>query len=515
MTTTSLKSASTLPIQAIRRKALNQMGERLVLDQTAIPTENATTTGGTSRFESRARPQRNSASMPNAFAYIALILWPVVTLAFFASMRPTQALIWSLLGGFLLLPVNTAFDLPGVPALDKTSIPSISALIVALLFVNGPVVRPPREWWVITLLVAYIVSPVFTVLTNRDALQFGSVLLPGLRAYDAFSAAAYRAIDLIPFLLGFNILKGPRAQDYLMRALVMAALGYSLLILVEIRLSPQLHTWLYGFFPSAFDQQIRGAGFRPVVFLGHGLMVALFISLALVAAVHLARQRVQLYGISAWFWVAYLLGILILCRSLGPLMLSFAAVGVLFLVRRRGVQLVCALAAVTLLAYPMLRGADIVPVHALADKIGEVNEERAASFRTRIDNEDSLLARANQRPLFGWGGYARNRVYDENTGRDLSITDGTWIIMIGNYGWIGYISAFGLLCLPMVAAWRRGRRLTEASAALSLILTVNMVDLLPNSSLSSMTWVIAGSLMSRAARSNPSEATSRIPRNSA
>lgn len=445
--------------------------------------------------------------MPNAFAYLALILWPVVTLALFASMRPAQALIWSLLGGFLLLPVNTAFDLPGVPALDKTSIPSISALIGALLFKKGPVVRPPREWWAIALMVAYIVSPVFTVLTNRDALQFGSVLLPGLRPYDALSAAAYKGIDLIPFLLGYNVLKGPRAQDYLLRALVIAALGYSLLMLVEIRLSPQLHTWIYGFFPSGFDQQMRGGGFRPVVFLGHGLIVALFTCLALIAAFYLAQQRAQVFGVSAWLWVAYLAGMLILCRSLGPLMLGLAAVGVMSILRRGGVQLICALMAVTLLAYPMLRGADIVPVQTLADQIGAANEERAASFQTRIDNEDSLLARANQRPLFGWGGYDRNRIFDQNSGEDLSITDGTWIIVIGNNGWIGYISVFGLLCLPMVAAWRRRVRLNAASAALSLILAVNLVDLLPNSSLSPMTWVLAGSLMARNIRSRLPEAT--------
>jgi hypothetical protein len=289
----------------------------------------------------------------------------------------------------------------------------------------------------------------------------------------------------------------------------MAALGYSLLMLVEIRLSPQLHNWIYGFLPSRFDQQMRGGGFRPVVFLGHGLLVAFFTSLAFVAAVYLAKRRAEVFGLSAWFWAAYLAGILVLCRSLGPLMLSSAAVCVMLLVRRGGVQLICALAAIALLAYPMLRGADIVPVQALADQVAAANEERAASFQTRIDNEDSLLARANQRPVFGWGGYGRNRVFDENTGKDLSITDGTWIIIIGTYGWAGYISAFGLLCLPMVAAWRRGEQLSAASAALSLILAVNLLDLLPNSSLSPMTWLFAGSLVPLTKKSRPNKETAR------
>jgi hypothetical protein len=439
--------------------------------------------------------------MPNAVAYLALTLWPAVTLALFASMRPGQALIWSLLGGFLLLPVNTAFDFPGVPALDKTSIPNISALVGAVLFAKGPVARLPREWWVVTLMVVYIISPMFTVLTNRDALQFGSFLLPGLRLYDALSAAAYKGIDLIPFVLGYNILKGPRMQGYVLRALVLAALGYSLLMVVEIRLSPQLHTWIYGFFPHSFAQQVRDGSFRPVVFLGHGLLVAIFTSMSLVAAAYLAQRREQLFGVSAWFWVAYLAGLLILCRSLGALMLGVAGIGVMLLFSRSRVRLICAVVALTVLAYPLLRGADIVPVQAMADQIAAVNEERAASLQTRIDNEGSLLAKANQRPLFGWGSFGRNRVYDESTGKDLSITDGTWIIIVGSNGWTGYIAAFGLLCLPLMAAWRRGIRLSRASAALSMIMAVNLLDLLPNSSLTPLTWLIAGAVIAATGQS--------------
>lgn len=432
--------------------------------------------------------------MPNAAAYIALLLWPAVTLALFASMRPAPALIWSLLGGYLLLPVNIAMDFPGVPALDKTSIPSISALVGALIFARGPVVRPPREWWLVALMALYIISPIFTVLTNRDPLTFGSFLLPGLKPYDAFSAAAYKCIDLLPFVLGYSVLKTTRAQDYFLRALVVAVLGYSLLMMIEVRFSPQLHTWIYGFFPHSFEQQVRGGGFRPVVFLGHGLLVAILTAMAIVAAAYLAQRRATIFGVSAWAWLAYLVVVMILCRSLGALVISAAALFAMIVMPRKGVRFICGLVAITVLLYPVLRGADLVPVQAFADQIAAVNDERAGSFQTRIDNEDQLLERADQRPWFGWGGYGRNRVYDEYTGRDLSITDGTWIITIGSNGWVGYIAAFGLLCLPMVVAWRRGARLSPTSAALSLMLAVNLLDLLPNSSLSPLTWLMAGTL---------------------
>ncbi|MEE4209757.1 MAG: O-antigen ligase family protein [Parvularcula sp.] len=432
--------------------------------------------------------------MPNAVAYIALLVWPAVTLVMFASMRPAQALIWSLLGGYLLLPVNTTFDFPGVPALDKTSIPSISALVGALIFSKGPILRPPREWWLMALMALYIISPMFTVLTNRDSLMFGSFVLPGLQPYDAFSAAAYKCIDVIPFLLGYRMLGTIRSQDYFLRAVVVAVLGYSLLMLIEVRLSPQLHTWIYGFFPHSFGQQVRSGGYRPVVFLGHGLLVAILTAMTIVATSYFAQRRAKVFGISAWAWLVYLVVIMILCRSLGALILAAAALFAMIAIPRKGVRLICALVAITVFFYPILRGADVVPVQALADQVAAVNEERAESLQTRIDNENRLLERADQRPWFGWGGYGRNRVYDEYTGRDLSITDGTWIIVIGSYGWVGYIATFGLLCLPMVAAWRRGTRLSPTSAVLSLILAVNLLDLLPNSSLTPLTWLMAGTL---------------------
>lgn len=85
--------------------------------------------------------------MPNMIAYSALLVWPLITLVIFATVSLRKAIIWSLLLGYLLLPVRTAFDFPGVPALDKTSIANLSALIGAMMFSSRPILRLPREWW--------------------------------------------------------------------------------------------------------------------------------------------------------------------------------------------------------------------------------------------------------------------------------------------------------------------------------------------------------------------------------
>lgn len=430
--------------------------------------------------------------MPNTLAYIVLLVWPLVTFAIFSFTRPAQAVVWSLLAAYLLLPVKTAFDFPGVPALDKTSISNISTYVAACVYTNGNSLRLPREWWIKSVFIVYLISPIFTTLSNQDAFLFGQLILPSLSAYDAVSATAYKAINLLPFLLGYNFLRTTNTQREFLVALVGGALAYSALMLVEIRLSPQLHTWIYGFFPHSFAQQMRGEGFRPVVFLGHGLLVAIFTAMATTGAVYLACTRRKVFGISSWIWFVYLLIILILCKSLGSLTLAVFASALVLALSSKSIQIICGLTAIFVLSYPALRGADMVPVQAVANYVEQYSSERAASLQTRIDNEDRLLARANQRPMFGWGGYGRNRVYDEKTGADLSITDGTWIIVAGTEGWIGYFALFGSLCLPILMTTIQRHAANSTAIIVNFILAINLLDLLPNSSIGPLTWLMAG-----------------------
>lgn len=433
--------------------------------------------------------------MPNTVAYAALLIWPLATLAIFAYMRPAHAVVWSLLAGYLILPVKTSFDFPGVPALDKTSIANLSTFTGAVMFAGIRSVKLPREWWLKMLMAAYLVSPMLTSLGNQDSLSFGGIILPRLTPYDGFSASAYKAIDLMPLLLGYNLLRNASAQGQFLKALAIAALCYSLLMLVEIRLSPQLHTWIYGFFPHSFGQQMRSDGFRPVVFLGHGLVVAIFTAMAITATAHLARQRVPLFGISSWVCLAYLLTVLVLCKSLGALILAIAAVMIVIFTRRTAIQIVCAVSALIVVIYPALRGGDLVPVQMVNNYVAEFSEERAGSFQTRIDNEDQLLARANQRPWFGWGGYGRNRIFDEETGEDLSITDGSWIVIIGTNGWFGYLATFGLLCTNLLYGMIKKQNPSPRRDAISLILVINLLDCLPNSSVTPLTWLMTGAIV--------------------
>ena len=75
--------------------------------------------------------------MPNMTAYLVLFLWPLVGIVLFRTQPPERALVWTILGGYLFLPVRPVIDFPMIPAIDKGVIASLVALIGALLLRRG------------------------------------------------------------------------------------------------------------------------------------------------------------------------------------------------------------------------------------------------------------------------------------------------------------------------------------------------------------------------------------------
>ena len=441
--------------------------------------------------------------MPNLVAHLALIVWPMIGIVLFQTRPLVPAILWTVLGGYLLLPVGTEFNFPMIPAFDKSSIPSLTALAGCMLIAGRPL-RPAYGLGAPeVLLLAMIVGPVVTSQLNTDALVYGDRVVPGVGTYDALSSIASQFLFLLPFLLGRQFLRGAPENVEILRALVFAGLLYSLPMLFEVRMSPQLHTWIYGYFPHSFGQQVRDGGFRPVVFLGHGLLVAFFIMTTAVAASAYWRSGARFLRLPSGIVAGYLAGVLILCKSLGALVYGAVLMPLVRFASPR-LQLFAALILVGIaLAYPLMRAADLFPTTDLVDMAQSASAERAQSLQFRFENEDRLLAHAWERFYFGWGRFGRNRVYDEETGRDLSVTDGRWIITMGQFGIVGFLAEFGLLALAVVRAAGNLRYAADpneriALAALALIVAVNIVELLPNASISPWTWLLAGALLGRA-----------------
>jgi hypothetical protein len=246
---------------------------------------------------------------------------------------------------------------------------------------------------------------------------------------------------------------------------------------------------------------MREGGFRPVVFLGHGLIVALFAMMSMIAAVTLWRLQDSFFKIPRVAIVGYLSIILILCKTLGAVLYG---VVVAPLVRFANPKLQISIAVIFVsvsLLYPILRSFDYVPTNIMVQAAEELSKDRAASLRFRFNNEDALLKHAFEKPSFGWGRFGRNRVYDES-GRDMNVTDGHWVITIGQYGIFGFIAEFGLLSLGVLRAPRAIKFTRSTSdkillSALALLVATNILDLLPNASLMPWTWLLTGALLGR------------------
>jgi hypothetical protein len=417
--------------------------------------------------------------------------------------------------------VQTAIDLRFLPPLDKHMTTALCAAIMCHVTVQerdrraamsagrtggGAAVPPmsrmasggtPRKGRGFDLLVLLLLlGPVLTVIFNTAPIVLNTQILPGLGLRDAVSSVLQKAFLILPFLLARRHLATAEAHATLLRALCHAGLAYSLLALIEVRLSPQINVWIYGFFPHSFAQHIRAGGFRPIVFLQHGLWVGMFFGMSVLATLALARLQPNraAYACAA----VWLLMTLYLSKNLGALTITLA-LGPLVLLAGVRLQLLAAAAVAALvLAYPAARTTALVPLDGVAAMATYVSPARAESFAFRLRMEDILQERAMQSPVVGWGGWKRSRMFDE-AGRNLTVTDGHWIIVLGHAGWFGYIAEFGLLSLPLLLlAWHRRRDdITRATAGLSLVLAASLIDLIPNATLTSLTWLVAGALAGR------------------
>ncbi|MEL6952853.1 MAG: hypothetical protein AAFN09_13455 [Pseudomonadota bacterium] len=459
-------------------------------------------------------------SAGNGLGLVALAIWPFVVFLLFRKLPFRDALIWSIVGGYLFLPAAFFISInpPVLPSLDKEFIPAFTATLVTMIILARQNSKNPRRaavadtgpeltnlpgWLPRSGLGRALMGMVFfgilaTAITNGDPLTYGARSLPAQSLYDGFSALLELGVIFLPLLLGRKFLSDDVGHKRLLVILFISALIYTLPAMYEVRMSPQINRMVYGFFPHSWVQHIRGGGFRPLVFLDHGLLLGIHFTCALIAGVILVRLeqggRRLLYGFCAvWLFLA-----LILSKTLGAFLIALTIIPIALLMPVRLQLMAAAGIALIMLSYPILRGSDMVPTEALTEMAAGIDERRAASLQYRFDNEDLLLGKANERPAFGWGWWTRARVYNE-FGVDISVPDGAWIVTIGERGWVGYIGYFGFLTLPMVLLFLRRKRYEVGlvTAGLCMATAANLLDLLPNASLSPVLMLSAGALLGR------------------
>jgi len=432
---------------------------------------------------------------------IALLGWAPLVVAMFLALKPRVAVAAAFLIGFLFLPV-AIFDVPGVPEYSKVSATSVGVLLGVIVFDAGRLLRL-RPSLIDLPILAWCVAPMFSSITN------------GLGAYDGFASVVDQVLSWgVPYLMGRLYFSDGDGLAFLCKVIVIGGLLYVPLCLFEVRMSPQLHRMLYGYHAHSFHQTTRFGGYRPTVFMQHGLMVGMWMTAASLAAVWMAMSKrpARLFNVPLWAVAAAIIGAAVLCKSLGALFLLAVGLAVLVFIRATDRRLPLTAMA---LAIPLFLGARIAldwQGEELVDAAAAVSPERAESLQVRLENENLLLDKAMRRPLFGWGGWNRARLDDTET-----ITDSLWIIAVGQKGLFGLAACFAVLVVPVFAvATLSSRKLGAAPFAhavlpLALIVGLYAADSLLNAMINPIFAVAAGGLCGFVVVARPVAARRRSP----
>jgi len=434
-----------------------------------------------------------------SIAYAALLLVIPFAAILFGTLRPQHATAVLMLGAMLFLPERIGFDAPGLPSIDKSSLPPLVVLVALSLTARRRLalaLRLHRSDWLLLLLVT---GGLATSLSNFDPVRCGSLTIPGMDTWDALSETVPTILGVVaPYLIGRAQIQHARDPRDFFEILVGAYIIYLPLIYFELRMSPQLHYMVYGIQQHSFIQTIRFGGYRPMVFMPHGLALAMFSFSGIIMAWALARTGSRALGSFA-VPVACVLSIThVLLKSSAAIVYAVLAFPLVFFTGRRTASAVALVMCATVLTYPLLRAADAFPTATILEGVRRVSYERAQSLDFRFRNEDVLLERARLRPWLGWGSWGRPRVCDAD-GRDLAVTDGAWIITLGNRGAVGLLAIFGVLVSASLTGLRALGRLRRLDGVLLCALTwiqiFFVVDLIPNASGFTLALYLSGCLV--------------------
>lgn len=384
-------------------------------------------------------------------------------------------------------------DFPLIPPLDKNTLTSLALVVVLFIKKQKNPIFKSGVWN--KYLFAYLIAIVISTLTNFDANVSGGVHLTGASFFDVLVDPLTFLLVFMPFFLGRNFFNDPQDTEYMFKTLAVFALIYTIPMLWELRFSPQLHTYLYGYFPGEFLQQVRSGGFRPVVFIGHGLALAFWFSTCIIATLALYKTKVKPFGLII---IIYLITILVLCKTVSVVIyIIFAAILMFFLKQKK--QLLLTLTVTTLvMVYPFNATSQFIKNDDVLDYVRSHSVDRAQSLETRFVNEEQLIERALERPYFGWSGWGRNRVYRNS--RDITVTDGQWVIVFGYHGAVGFLFYYMILIYPIILAFKNYKYVEDEKhriylVTLVIILGIGIVDSVPNTGMMPVHLLLAGALL--------------------
>jgi len=427
---------------------------------------------------------------------LATVLWVIVVPIIFFQLPRRKAIIACLAAGWMFLPINS-ISFPGIPDIDKTALTCVPIFLLCFAL-PGKGWKWPKFDIQDVLMLLFCITPFFSSMSN------------GLGLYDGIAATLNRLpMWMYPYLLGRFYFNNTQAVRTLCWGLFIAGIVYVPFCLWEIRMSPQFHKIVYGFAQKEFMQSVRGSTYRPMVFMNTGLTVGMWMMMASYIGWQMLRSRnmpiiktlpavlqprLLLFG---------LIGVFILCKSYGAVILFLVACLLFELARmRRSKAILMVLIFLPVIGVLVKTNSPRLGVEQEAVTFFEkVSTERAGSLQFRIDNETLLLEKALRKPTFGWGGWGGAFIYNE-AGEKTSVVDGWWIILLGANGILGLALFYAILFLP---AYRYARNFSkkdwddpgaQLTLAVMAILPCYGIDALINDMQTPIYMLVAGTVTS-------------------
>jgi hypothetical protein len=380
---------------------------------------------------------------------IVMFIWPPIVATLFLTLSVQRAVITAFFAAWLFLPI-ASFSIPGLTDYTKMTA-TCGGVLLGVLMAEPNRFRTFRFSLTDVPMLVWCLCP------------FASSISNGLGIYDGVSAIVYQTVTWgVPYFIGRTCLADRAGVRLLAFAFLIGGLIYVPFCLFEVRMSPQLHSWLYGKQPGGFATTMRYGGFRPTVFMNHGLMVAVWMCSATLVAGWLYVSGIwrRTMNLPAAVWLIVLAITAILCKSTGALSL-FCIVGavVAFSVLSNSRLVMLTLTAIS----PLWMIARSLGWQAtqLVDLAGLLGIDRAGSLLARLRQEDQVISMALNRPWFGWGNWQ-------------SGLDQLWLITIRNCGLVGISALTASVVLPclLLLVYSRPRQWLQPAYAPCAVLTV-------------------------------------------
>ena len=430
-------------------------------------------------------------------ASFVLFGWVPLTIILFFTLKPHQSVLVSIIGGWLFLPMCT-YELPGLPDFTKSTAIALGLILGGRI--SGKRQASSFRWSAYDIpIILWTLCPLATSLANQLGLSDG---LSGI--WDNIT------IWGIPYLAGRIYFDDLEKLRSICHSLVLGGLLYLPLCLFEIRMSPQLSNMIYDFFPHSFVQHIRYGGFRPIVFMQHGLMVSLWMAVSTTTLFWLWQNekinQVNIIRKPLSFLVMAITTIL--CKSANGWITLVVGCGSYYMYKWTRSVFYFRLLLLLIPFYIALRIHGILESGSIESFVASfLDEERSGSLGLRLLQEDLFVKKTLESLLFGWGGYARGWPIDPTGRLAIQMIDALWLIIFNTNGLFGITNWLATL---LIGPWLIFRYLNKNILninfdscyliLLSLIVILFIVDSLVNSMINPVYIMISGSLSGYALR---------------